>query len=415
MPSARSSAATPSPSGALLRYLSPMNLLIKVILPVSAVGLIAFTAYHVAMTQPKEVKTVPPIEPPRTEFPQTVAGAGMIEAQTENIAVGTPVSGIILDVFVKVDDRVKPGDKLFKIDDRELKAEWEVRNASLLAAQAELTRLQKFPRKEQLPVNEAAVEEARANLADLADDLRRTEQLANGPARALTEQDVIKRRQAYQMGAAKLKRSQAENELMKAGSWQYDLDVAQAEIRRTEALLKQIEIQIARLEVKALVAAKVLQVNARPGEFAGAQPNQSLILLGDIDTLHVRVDIDEHDIPRFQSNTPAFATLKGRSDEKYPLTFIRIEPYVIPKKSLTGQNTERVDTRVMQVIYAINPQGNKLLVGQQVDVFIEAGKPVSGKTEAAKPETAGPPPAAEKSPELPKTLSPRAPRSVQVN
>ena len=51
---------------------------------------------------------------------------------------------------------------------------------------------------------------------------------------------------------------------------------------------------------------------------------------------------------------------------------MRIEPYVVPKKSLTGDNTERVDTRVLQVIYAIDTTGKRLFVGQQLDVFIDA-------------------------------------------
>ncbi|MDX1962718.1 MAG: biotin/lipoyl-binding protein [Pirellulales bacterium] len=350
-----------------------MNLLIRLILPVSALGLIIFTAYHVMVTAPRpDEQTTPPLAPPQTEFTNTVAGSGIIEARYENIAIGTPVSGLVMEVFVKVDDRVNPGDLLFKIDDRELQAELEVRKASLIAAQTELTRLQNMPRKEQLPVNLAAIEEAEANLADLLDDLQRTEQLARGPARAMTEQDVIKRRQAYNIGIAKVKKAKAELDLLKAGTWQYDLDVAQMEIKRTEALIQQTNLLIKRTEVRALVPGKVLQVNIRPGEFAAAQAGQSLILLGDIDTLHVRVDIDEHDIPRFRPDTPAYAMLKGESKEKFPLTFVREEPYVIPKKSLTGLNTERVDTRVLQVIYAMQPATQKLRVGQQVDVFIDA-------------------------------------------
>jgi hypothetical protein len=44
---------------------------------------------------------------------------------------------------------------------------------------------------------------------------------------------------------------------------------------------------------------------------------------------------------------------------------------VIPKKSLTGGSTERVDTRVLQVIYQFDPPNRPLYVGQQVDVYIE--------------------------------------------
>ena len=73
------------------------------------------------------------------------------------------------------------------------------------------------------------------------------------------------------------------------------------------------------------------------------------------------------------ATAPARATLKGHSDPFFSLRFVRIEPYVIPKKSLTGDNTERVDTRVLQVIYAIDAQGQRFFVGQQVDVFVDVG------------------------------------------
>jgi hypothetical protein len=54
------------------------------------------------------------------------------------------------------------------------------------------------------------------------------------------------------------------------------------------------------------------------------------------------------------------------------LSFVRVEPFVVPKRSLTGENTERVDTRVLQVIYAVESAETTLYVGQQVDVFINA-------------------------------------------
>jgi hypothetical protein len=63
--------------------------------------------------------------------------------------------------------------------------------------------------------------------------------------------------------------------------------------------------------------------------------------------------------------------LKGRTDYRIPLSFVRIEPYVVPKKALTGENTERVDTRVLQIIYRFDPPGFPVYAGQQVDVFIQ--------------------------------------------
>ena len=64
---------------------------------------------------------------------------------------------------------------------------------------------------------------------------------------------------------------------------------------------------------------------------------------------------------------------RGNLQEKYLLEFVRIEPFVVPKKSLSGSNSERVDTRVLQVIYELDPTDRlPLFVGQQVEVFIEA-------------------------------------------
>jgi hypothetical protein len=73
------------------------------------------------------------------------------------------------------------------------------------------------------------------------------------------------------------------------------------------------------------------------------------------------------------------ATLKGRPGVKFPLEFVRVEPYVVPKRSLTGDNAERVDTRVLQVIYAMpDDRPSAVFVGQQMDVYLRAAAPPEG-------------------------------------
>ncbi|NBV43285.1 secretion protein HlyD, partial [bacterium] len=107
------------------------------------------------------------------------------------------------------------------------------------------------------------------------------------------------------------------------------------------------------------------------GEFAPAQiANNPLIILGNTEIMNIRVDIDENDAWRIKPNAKASASLRGNKDIKTDLEFVRIEPYVIPKKSLTGQSTERVDTRVLQVMYAFPKGAMNAYVGQLVDVHI---------------------------------------------
>ncbi len=354
-------------------------MIVKYILPLVALGLLIFAVKHVISNQPVEKPVEPPVQPTRSPFAKTLAGAGMIEAQSENIAMGTPLPGVVVEVYVKEQDRVKVGQPLFKLDDRQLQADLGTRKASLAAAQSELIRMQAGTRKEQVDITRALVAEARANLADAADELRRAEGLASGNQRVMTEQELNKRRQAYKIAEAKLLKAERELTLQERGSWQYDIDVAAAAVKQAEAQVAAVQQEIERLTVKSLVDGQVLQVNVRPGEFVGTPPSQPLVLLGNIDRLHVRVDIDEQDIPRFVPGNPAVAMLKGYNQERFDLTYVGVEPYVLPKKSLTGQNTERVDTRVLQIIYALEPKDRPLFVGQQLDVYIDADRKGAAK------------------------------------
>lgn len=339
-------------------------------LPILAVALIAFAVKYMADARQRLPELPPPIQPAQNPFPNTVAGAGMVEPETENISVGAPVPGVVVEVMVKVGQRVTAGDPLFRLDDRQLKAELEVRRAMVADAAAELERLGAMPRQEELPRAEALVREAKADWENLEQQWARGEKLVT--QQAMPEEEFIDRKQLAIQARERYNRAVADYDLLKAGAWDYDKRVTRSAVDRAQAQVKQIETDLDRLVIRALVDGEVLQVNVRPGEFVGAPPSQALIVLGNVTQLHVRVDIDEYDIPRFVPAAPARATLKGQPDDFFPLRFVRLEPYVVPKKSLTGDNTERVDTRVLQVIYAIDAGGKRLFVGQQLDVFIDA-------------------------------------------
>ena len=99
---------------------------------------------------------------------------------------------------------------------------------------------------------------------------------------------------------------------------------------------------------------------------------RSLLLFGAIGRFHVRVDVDENDAWRFRRDASAVAFVRGNREIKTTLKFEWVEPYVIPKRSLTGESTERVDTRVMQVVYSFEHGALPVYLGQQMDLFIEA-------------------------------------------
>ena len=100
------------------------------------------------------------------------------------------------------------------------------------------------------------------------------------------------------------------------------------------------------------------------------------MLLGETEKLQVRAEVDEQNAPLVQASQPAAAFLKGSTENKMDLHFVRIEPFVVPKRSLTGDSLERVDTRVLQIIFEFDRPAFPVYVGQQVDVFIRSDRSV---------------------------------------
>jgi len=346
----------------------------KFLLPLLAVAMLAFAVLHVVRASQTFSDPPPPADPPRTPFGHTVAGAGLVEAQTENISVGSALAGIVLEVSVpveKVGQHVRAGDPLFRVDDRHLKAQLAYQQATLAAARAQLAKLEQQPRPEDLPPSAAKVRTAQANVRLQADLAERARLLR--PADAISAEEATQRLVSLEVARQQLAQAQAEYGLLKAGAWKPDLDIARAAVAQAEAQVRQTRTELDRALVRAPVDGEVLKVYVHPGEYVGAQPGQALVVLGLLGRLHVRVDVSEHDLDRFRPGAPARAVTRGQAPREYPLRFVRVEPYVVPKKSLTGDNTERVDTRVLQVIYALPEAAARVYVGQQLDVFLDVG------------------------------------------
>jgi len=126
----------------------------------------------------------------------SIAASGIVEAQTENIAVGAPLPGIVTQVKVRVGQKVQAGDALFCLDDRELRADLKCQEANVHAAQAQLARLENQPRLEELPAAEARVREAEANLRQAKDRLDRERRLVGQPA--TSAESLVHHQQAFQ-------------------------------------------------------------------------------------------------------------------------------------------------------------------------------------------------------------------------
>ena len=134
-----------------------------------------------------------------------------------------------------------------------------------------------------------------------------------------------------------------------------------------------IHTELDRCIARAPIDAQILRIDARPGQYAAAGPGaKTQMTLGDLDPLYIRVDIDELDAWRFSDKGKAIASLRGGRQASFPVSFVRRVPLVLPKKTLSGENAERIDTRVLQVIYVFEDPNVPVAPGQLLDVFIES-------------------------------------------
>lgn len=272
------------------------------------------------------------VTPAAAPFKSYIAGTGTVESSSRNLAISPPVPGIIAEMAVEPGRRVRKGDVLFRLDAREV--------------QAELLR-----RRAAVDVAKAAVAQAEAASAEAAAQFDRV--------RDITDNRVVsaEERTHRELGAkAAAKR----------------VESAIADWRAAQENAKAQAITLSRLDVRAPIDGEVLQVNNYPGEYvAVVAGGKAPVVLGSTDTLHVRVEIDENIAWRFVPQSPARGFLRGNKALATDLRYVRLEPLLVGKQSLTGDSTERVDTRVLQVVYAFDQKALRAYPGMLLDVFIE--------------------------------------------
>jgi multidrug resistance efflux pump len=350
----------------------------KYVLPALAVAGVVFAVYTVVEARQPQPTSQPIVDPPARPAPvQMIAGAGLVEARRENIPIGVNIPGVVTEVYVKKGEKVKADAPLFRVDDRDYKAQLAVREAELVSARAQLHKLLVAPRPEDVPPAQAAAAEAKARMDDAEAALARTERLFQ--RQMLAASDYDKDRYAYYAAKATYSKAKADLERILAGSWKEDIEIARAAVELAQSQVETIKTNLARLTVRAPMDGEILQLNVRLGQYAAFAWKEPMIVLGDSKRLHVRVDIDENDLPHFSKGATAVATLKGRPQVRFALKFVYVEPYVIPKQSLTGYNSERVDTRVLQAIYElVQDRPMDVYIGQQMDVYLQATPPATG-------------------------------------
>ncbi|MBU6208289.1 MAG: efflux RND transporter periplasmic adaptor subunit [Planctomycetes bacterium] len=287
----------------------------SIVLPVLAVAGLVATVAAVKKMEFRTLDVPVPVSPAPSPFESRIAATGLVEPLGGVTYVDAADAGVVGRVAVAEGDSVKAGDVLWELDHARTKAELGLAEAERAVAMAQLV-------------------DEQARLKAL---------MESGAAEVVPQVERVAREQSAKVAAARVQRADAQ------------VEAAQAQLHRET--------------VRSPIDGTVLFVDVRPGEYA--PPGGRRMAIGSIDPMQVRVDIDEVEFARFAQGGKAQASLRGVPGSSLPLRFLRVVPLVQPKRTLTGEAAERIDTRVVQVIYELGQGTHRVQPGQVVDVYIE--------------------------------------------
>lgn len=357
----------------------------KLLFVLAVVGILAgiASAYFFGSRQQPQPPVFTPAQNPYTKG---IYANGIIESYQSNganINIFPEVSGTITQILAVEGATVARGTPLLLMDDSVQKAVVEQQKAQAEAALALLRELKAQPRKEVMEVSKAQVEVAAANLKTSQDQLSKLKKSFELDPQSVSRDQLDNAENAARVAKANLETAQKQYELTKAGAWIYDVQNQQ---NQHDALLKTFESGKALLDkytIRAPVDGVVLAVNAAAGSFISTQGTYGtytegfgpvVVMAQSAPYFQVRCYIDEILITKLPSPSQMNARMYLRgTDTSIPLEFVRIQPYVIPKIELSNQRTERVDVRVLPVVFRFEPpKDTHVYPGELVDVFLEA-------------------------------------------
>lgn len=355
----------------------------RILFTLVALGVVAGVVSAYVYARPKH-PLPPAFNPAPNPFGQGIYANGIVESYQsngENVNLYPEVAGTITKVLVSEGQTITQGTPIFVVDDSVQRAIVAQQEAQADAARTLLDELRAQPRRETLEVAKAQMEMATASVKSAEDQLDKQTRAYKLDPRAVSKDAYDNAQNAAKVARANLSVVTRQYELTKAGAWTYDVRNQQ---KQAEALTKAAAASaalLAKYTVRAPADGVVLSIRTAVGSYVSPQGVYDtytesfgpVAVMGNGRTfLGVRCYIDEILIPRLPASGQMQAKMFIRGTTvSVPLEFVRVQPYVSPKIQLSNERTERVDLRVLPIIFRFTPpKGVELYPGELVDVYV---------------------------------------------
>jgi HlyD family secretion protein len=355
----------------------------RIIFALSALGILAglFAAYMFGIERKPQPPAFAPVSNP---YATAIYANGIIEGEQpggSNLVVYPEVAGVVTRVLVHEGQAVKSGTPLLALDDSVQRATTEQLRLQAQAARSLLDELIAQPRRETLAIAEAQVVQAEANLQTLRNQYAKRRASHELDPNSVSRDVLDSAEDAARQAATALDVARRQLELTRAGAWRYDIENQRRQAQALEQAWHAAEALLAKYTLRAGSDGVVLSINAATGTSVSTQGAFDAYSQGFVpvavmsapqDHLAVRCYVDEILVARLPAPGRIQAQMSIRGTvTRVPLEFVRVQPYVSPKLELSNQRQEKVDLRVLPVIFRFAPSASMAVYpGQLVDVYI---------------------------------------------
>jgi len=304
-----------------------------------------------------------------TNTPLLIAGPGRVEPVSEDIKIGSELSGRLKSVNVEEGDAIHRGETLAELENADYRAAVESARANLIAKQAALRKVINGARRQERDEAWSSVNEAQAVLEDAKSELHRRQELFKAGVVSREELD----RYAREADVAKAKYDAAvqQHALVEDHAREEDRSLAEADVKLAQAQLEEAQAKYEKTFIRSPIDGTVLRKHHRAGESVSNSSTtpDPILTVGDRKTLRVRVDVDETDVSRVNVGQRAFVTADAFGSRKFWGHVVRVGQQLGPKNVRTDEPTEKVDTKILETLVELD-SGSHLPDGLRVDAFI---------------------------------------------
>jgi len=306
---------------------------------------------------------------PLSQLIDMIAGPGRVEPVSEEIQLGSELSGKLKTVNVREGESIHKGQILAVLENDDYRAELASAAAEVEAKEAMLRKVMNGAREQERGEAQASLREAQAVMSNAQAELTRRQDLFESGV--ISREELERYTRQYEVAKDQYQQKLSHASLLNNGSREEDVAFAQADLRLAQANEAQAQARYEKSFIKSPIDGVVLRKHHRDGESVSnsATTPDPVLTIGDTQVLRVRVDIDEEDVNKVRVGQSAYVTADAYGKQKVWGHVVQVGELLGPKTIRTDEPTERVDRKFLEALVELDASA-QLPMGLRVDTFI---------------------------------------------